>query len=90
MLLKKAQLAHALGGDAAGGQVGDRAGGKLQARVRDVDLVGDHGNAQRMNRRHRRISQREQDIQIVNHHVVDHVDVQAARRKYAQPMYLKV
>ena len=84
VLLKEAHLADALGGNAAGGDVGDRSGGELDARLRDVHFIGDHRNADGFQVGDRRIDQREQDIQIVNHHVVDHIDVEAARRKNAE------
>ena len=89
VLLEEAQLAHAFDGDAAGGDVGHRAGGEFQARVRDVHLVGDDGNAQRVNLRDRRIHQASRMIQVVNHHVVHHVNIQAARREHAEAMQLR-
>ena len=33
--------------------------------------------------------QREQDVEVVDHQVVDHVDVKAARRKHTQPVHLE-
>ena len=86
VLLEEAHLADALGGDAAGGDVGDGAGCKLDARLRDIDFVGDHRNADGFQVRDRRVHQRKQNIEVVNHHVVDHVDIQAARRENAQAM----
>ena len=44
------------------------------------------GNADGFQVDHRRVHQREQDIEIVDHHVVDHVNIQAARRENAQPV----
>ncbi len=38
--LEEAQLAHRLGADPAGGEVGHTAGGEFQANVGDVDLGG--------------------------------------------------
>ena len=39
MRLEEAQFAHALGADAAGGEVGDASGGELDADVGDIDLA---------------------------------------------------
>ena len=88
--LEKTQFAHTLGGDAARGDIGHGAGGEIQARVRDVHLVGQDGNANRLDLRNGRIHQREQNIQIVNHHVVHDVYIQAARREHAKAMDFEI
>jgi len=43
--LEKSQLAHALGGDAAGGEVGHAAVGELEADVGDIHLAGENRDA---------------------------------------------
>ncbi len=86
VLLEETHLADAFGGDAAGGDVGDGARGKFDARVGDVDFIGDHRNADGFEIDDRRIDEREQDIEVVDHHVVDDVDIEAARRENAEPM----
>src|SRR5712672_1695058 len=90
MLLKKTQLAHALGRYAARGDVGDGAGSEIEARVRDIHLVGQDGYADRFYFRHRRIHERQQDIQVMNHDVIHYVNIQAARREYAEAVNFKV
>ena len=86
VLLEETHLADAFGGDAAGGDVGDGAGGKFDARVRDVHFIRDHRDADGFQIDHRRVDQREQDIEVVDHHVVDHIDIEAARRENPEAM----
>ena len=86
MLLKEAHLANFFRGDAAGGEIRDGAGSEFQARVRDVDFVGDHGNSDGAEIGDGRIEKREENVEIVNHEVVDDVDIEAARRKNAEAM----
>ena len=90
VLLKKAQFAHALNGNTARSQVGDGARTELQPRVCDVHFVGHDRDAQRVNGHHRRIYQRQQNVQVVNHHVVNHVDIQTPRGEDTQPMNFKI
>ena len=45
VLLKETKLANAFGGNAAGRQIGDRAGFELDTSMRDIHFVGNHGNA---------------------------------------------
>ena len=82
--LEKTQLAHALGRNAARRDIGNRAGGKIEARMRDVHLIGQNGNTNGFDVRHRSVNQGKQDIQIVDHHVVHDVYVKTARREYAE------
>ncbi len=84
VLLEKAHLADSFGGDAAGGEIGHRAGGEFDARLGDVHFIGDHRNADGFQVDDGRIDQRKQNVQVVNHHVVNNVDVQAARSKHAE------
>ena len=86
MLLEEAHFADAFGGDTAGGEIRDRAGFKFDSRVRDVHFVADDGNADGFEVDNRRIYERKQDIEIVDHHVVHDVDVETARRKNAEAM----
>src|ERR1700675_3813337 len=90
MLLEKTQLAHAFGRDAARRDIGDGAGSEIEARVRDVHFVGQDGDADRLFLGDRRIHESEQNIQVMNHDVVNDVDIQAARREYAEAMNFKV
>src|SRR5258705_4482296 len=90
MLLKKAQLAHALGRYAARGDVGDGTRSEIEARMSDIHLVGQHGYANRFYFRDRRIHERQQDVQVMNHDVIHYVNIQAARREDAEAVNFKV
>src|SRR6267378_7909838 len=89
VLLKKAHLAHALGGNAACGYIRHRASREFQARVGDIHFVREHRNSDRLYLRNRLFHEREQDVQIVNHQVVNYVHVEAARREHSQPVHLE-
>ncbi len=78
MFLKEAHLAHFFGGDAAGGEIGDRASFEFDARLSDINFFGNHRDADGFQVGHGRIDEREQYVEVVNHHVVNHVDIQAA------------
>src|SRR5258708_5510823 len=84
MLLKKTQLAHALGRYAARGDVGDGTRSEIEARVSDIHLVGQDGYADRSYFRDRRIHECQQDVQVMNHDVIHYVNIQAARREDAE------
>src|ERR1700722_5928726 len=86
VLLKESHLADALCRDAAGGDVCDGAARELQPRVRDVNFVGEHRNADRFYFGDRFFDERQQYVEIVNHQVVDHIDVETAWRKDAEAM----
>src|SRR5258708_15926310 len=90
MLLKKTQLAHALGRYAARGDVGDGARSEIEARVSDIHLVGQDGYADRFYLRDRRIHECQQDVQVMNHDVIHYVNIQAARREDAEAVNFKV
>ncbi len=86
VLLEKAHLADAFGGDAAGGEIGDGAGFKFDARVGDVHLIADDWDADGFQIYDWRVDERKQDVEIVDHDVVNDVDIEAARRKNAEAM----
>ncbi len=86
VLLEEAHFADAFGGDAAGGEIRDGAGFKFDAGVGDVHFVADDGDADGFEVDDRRVDEREQDVEVVDHHVVNDVDVEAARRKNAEAM----
>ena len=86
VFLEEAHFADAFGGDAASGEVRDGAGFKFDARVRDVYFVADDGDADGFEVYDRRVDERKQDVEIVDHHVVNDVDIEAARRKNAEAM----
>src|SRR5713226_9567410 len=89
MLLEEAHLANALGGDPAGGDIGYRSSRELQPRVRDIHFFRQDRNPHGFDFHHRLVDQRQQNVQIVNHHIVDYVDVEAARGKNAQSMHFE-
>ena len=83
MRLEQAQLAHAFGGDTAGGKIGDAASGELKPHVGDIDLGGENGDAGGANLLGRFAGERENDIDIVNHQVQHHIHIQAAQGEFA-------
>lgn len=87
--LEEAQLADLLGGDAGGGEVGDGAGGELDADVGDVGLRGEDGDACGADVEHLGLREREDDVEVVDHEVEDDVDVERARGKEAEAVGLK-
>ena len=89
VLLEKSHLPHALRGNSARRHIGHRAARKFQPRVRDIHFVRQHRNSHRFHFRHRLLHQRQQDVQVVDHQVVNHVHIQAARRKHSQPVHFK-
>jgi len=87
--LEKAELADALGGDAGSGEVGDAAGFEFDARVGDIDLGGQDGQADGADFANRRIAEGEHDVEIVDHEVEDDVDVERAGGEDGKPVGLK-
>ena len=61
---------------------------KSQARVRDVDAAGQHRHADRLDRLDLGRHERQHDVEIVNHQIEDHVDVEAALGKGPEAMHL--
>src|ERR1700686_2824508 len=90
MLLEETELAHAFGGDAARGDIGDRARCEIKASVGDIHFVGQDRYANRLYFRDGSIHQSEQDIQVMNHDVIHDVNIQAARRENAETMDFEV
>ena len=84
--LEKSHLANALRRNAASRDVRDGATRKFKTGVRDIDFVCQHRNADRFHFCDRLFDEREQNIEIVNHQVVDHVDVEAARSENTEAM----
>ena len=87
--LEEAHLAHALGADAAGGEIGDASVGEGEADVGDVRLVREDGQADSADLAQGRAHQAEDDVEIVDHEVEDHVDVKRARGEDAEAVHLK-
>ena len=78
VVLEDAHLALGLQADAAGRGIGDAAVREADARVGDVDLVGEHRRADRIDGRDRRADDRLHDIDVVDHQVEHDVHVGAA------------
>ena len=89
MLLEEAHFTHAFGGNPAGGDIGYRSSGKFQARVRNVNFFCKDRDSNGFDFDHRLIDHRQQNVQIVNHQIVDYVHVEAARRKDAQAVHFE-
>ena len=89
MRLEEAELADALGADAAGGEVGDAAGGEFDADVGDIDFARENGKADGLQGVNRRLHQAEDDVEVVHHEVEDDVDIERARGEDAEPVRLE-
>ena len=76
MGLEETEFADLLGGDAAGGEVGDAAGFELDADVGDVGLAGEDGEADGADLSDGGVGEREDDVEVVDHEVEDDVDVE--------------
>src|SRR5216684_4415963 len=87
--LEEAQLAHAFGGNAAGGKVGDAAGFEFEADVGDVNLAREYRQPDRPNFPDRRIRERQNDVEVVNHQVQHDVDIQRAWGEDAEAVNLE-
>ena len=77
--LEEAEFAHAFGGDAAGGEVGDAAVGELQADISDIDLAGKDGNAGGADLFGLGLGEREYEVHVVDHEIEHDVYVETAR-----------
>src|SRR5262249_25229031 len=84
--LEKTQFADTLGGDAAGGEVGDTSGFEFDANVGNVYFAGQDREADGANLFDRRVHEGQHDVEVVNHQVEDDVDVERARREHAEPV----
>ncbi len=76
--LEKAHLAFALDRYAAGGDIGDATVLKGNARIGDVRHFGQHRHPHRFDPQNRRAHQADNDIDVVNHQIQDHIDIGAA------------
>ena len=77
--LEEAEFADALGGDAAGGEVGHAAVGELQADVGDIHLAGEDGDAGGADFLGLGAGERQDEVHVVDHEIEHDVDIQAAR-----------
>src|SRR5579872_2943487 len=84
MWLEQPELADAIRGDAAGGKVGHASALELQPDIGDVDFGGQDGDAGGADLLDLGSSQAQQDIDIVDHQVEDHVHIQGARAEDVQ------
>src|SRR5262245_49586104 len=62
---------------------------EFEPRVRDVYFVGEHWNSHRFHFRNWLADKCQQNVQVVNHQIVDDVHIQAARRKDSESMYFE-
>ena len=69
-------------------EIRDAAGGEADPGVGDVNLVGQHRHAHRVDGRHIRANQRQQHVQIMDHQVEDDIDVETSRGKGTKPVHL--
>src|SRR6266404_1315213 len=90
--LEETHLANLFSADARGGDIGDGARGKLQARVRGIHAVSQDRDSDGMQAGDLDFfaDQPLHDVQIVNHQVEHDVDVQGTRGELAYAMYLEI
>ena len=86
--LEQPDLPDTIAADAARRQIRDAAGRKPQPDVRDVDARRQHRHTDSVDRHHRRIDDRQDHVEIVDHQVEHDVDVEAALRERAEPVHL--
>ena len=87
--LEEAQLADALGADAAGGEVG-HAPDSNSRRTLAISTLGDRiGRPTARTSRTGRAREGEHDVEVVDHEIEDDIDIQGARTEDAEPMHLK-
>ena len=77
MRLEESELADPFRADATGGEVGDASGFELDADVGDVHLWGKDGQADSMQVSHGRMRKIEDDVEVVDHQVEDHVNIES-------------
>ena len=87
--LKKADFADALRTNAAGGEVRDTAGRKLNANIGDIDLRGQDRKPNRMQLANRGLSPVENNVKIMNHEIEHDIDIERSGRENTEPMNLK-
>lgn len=89
MRLEEPQLSRFLETDTAGREIRYTSVFKLDPGVRDVGLLREHRNPDRSNFPNRCRHQAQNDVNVVNHEIENHVDVETARRKRGEPMDLE-
>jgi hypothetical protein len=83
---EEAQLADAFSRHPACGEVGDKTAWELDPGVAEIDLVGQHRDPDGADLGRRLAGHRKSDLQIVNHQIEDHVDVDRPSGKGRQPL----
>src|SRR5579863_158490 len=86
--LKDSQLSHFLGGNAAGGNVCDGAVGKRKAGIGDIEIFREYGHANGPNLGHLGGDERENNIDVVDHQIQDHVHIRSPPQKGPDPKRL--
>ena len=87
--LKEPHLANSFGAHPAGREVGHAARFELHANVGDVGFPREDRQADRAHLFHRRLCERQHDVDVVDHQVKHHVHIKRAGRKDAEPVHLK-
>jgi len=84
--LEETEFANLLGGDAAGGEVGDAAGFEFDADVGDVGLVREDGQADGADFANGGVGEAENDVEVVDHEIENDVDVEGTRGEDTEPV----
>ncbi len=81
--LEEPQFSDFVGGDAAGGEVGDAAVFEFEANVGDVHFGGEDGDTGGADLFERGAGEGEDDIEVVDHQIEHDVHIEAAQCEYA-------
>src|SRR5580704_1906952 len=84
MRLEESELADPFRTDATGGEVGDASGFELDADVGDIHLRGKDGQADSMQVANWGLGNAQDNIEVVNHQVQDHVNIESPRGEDAE------
>jgi len=87
--LKEAELADALRGNTGGSEVGNAAGLEFDADVGDVDFGREDGQTDGAHFADGRGGEGEDDVEVVNHQVEDHIYIERAGREDGEPVGLE-
>jgi hypothetical protein len=87
--LKESQFPRLFKADAACGEIRHTSIFKLDAGIRDVGLLRQHGNTHRPNFADGGRHEAQNNVDIVNHEIENNVDVEASRRERGKPMDFK-
>jgi len=87
--LEEAQFADLVGGNTAGGEIGDAAVFEFEAHVGDIDLRREDGDTGGADFLQRRAGEGEDDVEVVDHEVKYDVNIEAAQGEDAHAVHFE-